>query len=285
MRIKYRAFILVLLGVFAASLVKAGSPELPQSTAPALTIIVGGQSNAGGFGVPYSFWGAPEPYYDSWIVPGRNDEHVAWGYYKNGRWGILADPLAGGSSIYPRFTNQYANASVWPMVARELLPVIGNVAFIPCEMGGTSWGSWLYVPPPPGVRPIDDMIARVHESGQTPQLAVWWQGETDQQQGTPPESIKTWTTQIDSILHAEFGSDLMPCKIQGCGTERKPGWFTTNAAIGELWGTGNIVQGPDLSDISTAPESSSHIITPEKRRECAHRWAQCILVWWAARQP
>lgn len=283
MKLAIRLFAIagILLSAFAAF---AGSPTLPTDPSPRLTILIGGQSNAGGWGQPYTFWGATEPYYDTWIAPGSRVENIAWCYYKDGHWGTVADPMGGGFSSYPRFNLQKPGASVWPMVARELLPVIGNVAFIPCDKGGIGLWYWLYDPPDPATpRLIDDMKSRVRDSGQTPALTVWWHGESDAATSTPRETYKAQLQQIGAELGTAFGTDLMPCKFEHCYDPEAPGQAEINAAIGEAWGTGNIVQGPDLSDINALPGNTVHIVEPAKRRECAHRWATAILAWWAAR--
>lgn len=270
-----------LLGVLLAGFaVRAGSPTPPVH--PELTVLIAGQSNAGGLGVPYMVWGGSEPIYDTWIAPGSTSDRIASCFRKSGEWSVLTDPQAGGPSTFPKFANPLAGASVWPLVARELLPVIGNVAFIPCDKPGSSIGSWLFVPAN-DTSLVAQSIQRAQQSGETVGLVFWWQGETDayKDSATTYSQYGTRLATLAARYKADLGADLMPCKFERCWDTDYPKQAEINQAIADSWGTPNIVQGPDLSDIPTMPEDTVHLLPPSKRKLAAGRIAAAILNWYA----
>lgn len=262
----------ILLTVFAS---RAGSPTLPVSTQPNLTLLCIGQSNMDGTNpLP------PSPL----LLANAREEHVAWCYYKDRQWAVLQDPYAGGPSYYPDMFNASAGASIAPGLARRLMPTVGNLAVIPMAKGGSSIGSWLYRPVG-GTSYLDKAVEQTRASGQTPDLALWWQGETDAKpsSGTTAQQYKTYLGQISGRLFEEFGCPLMVTVIQ----TNDPTAYANQGLIQQAQREAplevpHVLAGPDLSDITTAPENAVHLAHPAKIDLASARTAVPILAWWAA---
>ena len=254
--------------LLAATSLLAGSPTLPTSTEPALTLLMLGQSNMDGTNsLP------PSPL----LLAGAREEHLAWCYYKDRQWGLLQDPYAGGTAYYPKTFNAYAGASVAPGIARRLMPTVGNLAFVPAAKGGSTISAWLYRPPG-GLSYLDMAVEQARASGHHPNAACWWQGESD---STPPGTIaiqyKSSLAQIAARLFAEFGCPLLVAAIQTNNPAQYPNQGVIQQAQRESWmEVPHVAAGPDLSSLETLPQDSVHLADPAKIDEASARWAAAI---------
>jgi hypothetical protein len=270
--IRLAALIGILLAAYAAL---AGSPTLPASSVPNFTLLMIGQSNTQGQNpLP------PSPL----LMAGAREEHVAWCFYLDRTWAQLQDPYCGGPSYYPDFANPNAGASIAPGIARRIMPTVGNVAFIPSAKGGSAIGSWLYRPSG-GMSYLDMAVEQAKASGQTPDLAYWYQGETDSKpsSGTTGVQYKAYLAQIADRIYAEFGCPLMVTAIQTNDPPVYGNQRLIQQAQRESWAeVPHVVQGPDLADITCAPENAVHLAHPAKIDLVAARGASAILAWKAA---
>lgn len=266
----------IAVACLAAVGVIAGSSTLPASSAPQFTLVGMGQSNMQGQNPC-----PPSPL----LLKGAREEHVAWCFYPDRTWAQLQDPWCGGSSYYETFANSSAGASVAPGIARRLLPIVGNMAFIPAAKGGTSASSWLYRPPG-GMSYLDMAVDQVRASGLTPNLVLWLQGESDAKT-TPPgvqqvsgAQYKAWLTAIADRIYAEFGCSLMVAVIPSPDPVKYANQCVIQQAQRESWTEiPHVVQGPDLSSICTAPQNEVHLAHPQKIEDASGRFADAIINW------
>lgn len=270
---RHLVFIAALLGVsLAAVSVLAGSPALPASSQPDFVLAIMGQSNALGTN-PLG----PSPL----LLAGAREEHVAWCFYPDRQWAVLQDPYSGGVAYYSNFQNNSAGASIAPGLARRLMPVVGNVAIIPAAVSGSSISAWNYRPTG-GMSYLDKAVAQVAASGQVPNLALWWQGETDAKP-VPGKTEAQWLADLTLIaarVHTEWGCPLMVVTMQ----TNDPTIYSNQGVIQQAQRNAPsvvpyVISGPDLSDILTAPENAVHLAHPAKIDMAAARWADAILAW------
>lgn len=273
MRFRRRAlFAAPVFGLLGSAPSQAASATLPADSQPDFTILCIGQSNMDGTSpLP------PSPV----LLANAREERIPWCFYKDRTWGLLQDPYAGGESYFSDLKNAAAGASVAPGIARRLMPTVGNLAFVPAAKAGSSISSWLYTPR--GGRSYLDMsVEQMRASGRVPDLALWWQGETDSKTGTATTgpAWKNCLAQIAARIYAEFGCPLMVGVIQTNDLLAYANQTVIQQAQRESWTEiPHIVQGPDLSDIATAPENAVHLAHPAKIDTAAARWAERILLW------
>lgn len=274
---KRLAFLLTILALLLGLSARAGSPTLPASSQPDFVLALLGQSNMPGTNpLP------PSPL----LLANARESHVAWCYYLDRQWGQLQDPVGGGPSFFALFYNASAGASIAPGLARRLMPHVGNMAFIPAAVPGSSISAWNYRPPG-GLSYLDMAVAQVAASGQTPDLALWWQGETNSRAiyNTTEAQWLADLTPIAARVKAEWGCPLMVVVMQTNDATTYPNQAVIQQAQRHSWTqVPHVISGPDLSDVTTAPENAVHLAHPTKIDLASARTAAAVLAWLPTRQ-
>lgn len=244
----------------------SGSAEIADSVADVGIgdlFIIAGQSNASGRG------SNNQSYSHATVKATR--------FGNNYLWSNLDDPSDSDSGqIDTVSSDSIAAGSLWPLLATSFMTDLSiPVAFVPCAKGGTSITAWQ-----PGVDHQNratlygSMVYRALQVGGC-KAVLWWQGETDALAGM---SQATYNGHLDSLANAvaaDLGVKLVPCKLQNCTGISAPAQAAINAAIGEAWTDNvNVVQGPDLSGITTDDEY--HLQTNQKLQDAADLWWSAI---------
>jgi hypothetical protein len=230
--------------------------------------LIAGQSNASGRGTNSQSWS------HATLTP--------WLFDNAYTFRILADPTDSAIGQVDAVSNDSSEAagSVWPLVATSLLASTNaRCGFVPCAKGATSITAWL-----PGADRQDrttlygSMIYRATQvmllTGTSIKAVLWWQGESDAIAGM---SQATYNAHLDTLTNAiasDLGCKLMAAKLQTCSGADVT---TVNAAIAEAWADNpNVLIGPDLSGLSTAPDDLYHLITDAKLASAASLWWDAI---------
>jgi hypothetical protein len=224
--------------------------------------IVAGQSNAGGQGTN---------------LQGYSHATLKAGLFGNDYiWRELVDPTDSIVNQYDA-VSQDGNAlgSAWPLLATLHMAATGvPCAFVPCALTSTAITLWL-----PGASHTDratlygSMVTRALLTGA--KVVLWWQGETDAVNSMSQATYSGHLVTIANAVQADLGVKLMPCKLQNCSGATAPNQANINNAIGANWGVGNVLAGPDFTDI--ASDDAFHLKTDAKLLTAAQRW-------WAALQ-
>lgn len=194
-------------------------------------------------------------------------------------WGDLIDPTDHpfGETVHTASDIVgVPKGSIWPPLATS---VMANnslpVAFIPCALGGSSITAWQ-----PGANHQDrttlygNMVYRTNLAGGC-RAVLWWQGETD---AAADMSTATYQTNLQAIADA-LNTDLpgvtfLPAKLQAGqlydGTQQ--GRIVT--AVDNVWDTGNIGTGPDLSGLTT--DAADHFTLDASNATVATAWWNAI---------
>jgi Carbohydrate esterase, sialic acid-specific acetylesterase len=215
-------------------------------------------------------------------------------YGNNNVFQVLTDPT--DSSVGQTSDGNDAGAeggSVWPLVATYISAYTGvPTAWIPAAIGGTGI---VFLQSRGGgatdtTQYYGTMVYRTG-SNTTPsngaigcgcggvRMVYWWQGETDAQSGMDQPTYYGDFTTLTGTIKADVGCKTMPCKLQLCAdAPTAAGEPAINAAIGQAWANdANTIPGPDLSDMSTAPDSF-HLKTDTQLATAAYRWWQATLI-------
>lgn len=245
-------------------LAPAGLSGLAQHRSGSLaTFIIAGQSNASGRGTHAQLYsGAVRSYL-------FGNDYV---------FRYLTDPTDSVTGQVDNVSSEGAGegGSVWPLVASLYASARGvGCIMVPCAKGGTAIADWQ-----PGVDHEDratlygSMVHRARWIGAT--CVLWWQGERDALIGTSQASYAANLQALGDALRADLGVPLVACKLQNNSAPYAAGQGAINAAIGATWGTHNVIPGPDLSVITTAPEEAVHLITDAKLAQAAGLWWQAL---------
>lgn len=240
---------------------------------PGKVVAIGGQSNSYGTNPLAGL---------QWCDFGLHDAAVPYCYFLDGTWGLLRDPIAKGVSTYPVFANPSAGASVWPEVARQLLSVAGSMSFIPCGKSGSQIGAWTYRPTG-GLSILDQCVQRIRDSGVTPDVFTWWQGESD---AKPIANIsgtqwKSYLAIISNRMWSEFGCPTMVAIMQTCDPSKYGNQGIIQQAQREAPSeVPHVIAGPDLSSLYTVPESDVHLASYPKVTQAGALWSTCLRDWW-----
>lgn len=187
----------------------------------------------------------------------------------------LFDPTDSATNQVDAVSNDGVNAlgSIWPLVATSFMADQSvPVMFVPCALGGSVILSWQ-----PGADHEDratlygSMVYRARQQLNGVKAVLWWQGETDAAIGTTQVNYSNWLVSLANAINADLGVQLVACKLQDIdGYATQPNQDAINAAIGANWGVGNVLQGPDLTDMLS--DDVAHLRTDAKLAEAASRW-------------
>lgn len=232
------------------------------------TFVIAGQSNASGRGdtnQPYSGTGVSRMFGNDYVLKDISDPVD-----------ILTNQVDAVSN------DTEAAGSVWPLVASGVVADTGKpVLLVPCAKGGTSITQWL-----PGADHQDrttlygSMIFRALQAANygVLRMVLWWQGESDAISGMSTATYQGHLQTISDAVFADLGIPLVPAKLQTSAAEA--GYTNANrdkinAAIGNLWGTGHVVAGPDLSVLTT--DDAFHIKTNTNLEDASDLWITSIV--------
>lgn len=264
---------------FAAVLTPAQMNSIANASgvykAPTFSLIVGGQSNASGRGTNNQVCALPNPI-------------KAWNLNNKYEWEALADPIDnpfpnGVGGVYQTDTvsrDDDAAGSIWPLVASKYLFWRGrDLGVVPCALTSSSITAWQ-----PNVNHqlrttlYGSMIYRALQAGVASDanhtgVVVWWQGEQDAAASMSQANYTTYLNVVADTVFADLGCKLMPCKLQKCtGAITQSKVDTINAAISACWGVGNVLVGPDLSDMEADSADHLHLISDANLATVAARW-------------
>lgn len=203
-------------------------------------IILGGQSNAEGYGV------ANQSYSHASLKASKY----------TGSWAELIDP-----------TDPDGAGSPWPLLATLFLADQSvPVAFVPCGVSGSGIATWQS-----GQANYNTLKAAALATGA--KVVLWHQGESDAISGLSQVDYNDALDAVANQIQTDLGVQLMACKLEDMSTYQG-GYDETavNAAIAEAWGDNvNVLQGPDFSDITPSMDGL-HFKTNTELQEAADRW-------------
>lgn len=192
-------------------------------------------------------------------------------------WREMTDPTDNANNQVDAASSDLAfspGGSVWPLVATSYLASQGvPCAFVPCALGGSSSTDWQ-----PGASHTDRNTlygsANYRASLTGAKAILWWQGEADALNNVTQATYTTKLTAIANAFFADRGVKLMPAKLQTCSGLTAPQAAEMNNAVIALWGTGNILTGPDLSGQTS--DDSFHLQQDSKLASAATLWWNAI---------
>lgn len=200
-------------------------------------------------------------------------------YGNDNTWKNLVDP-------YDSATNQVDTISsdTSPAAAGSWIPLLATgimadrsvpVAFIPCAMGGTSSAEWQ-----PGADHQNratlygSCVYRANQAGGV-KAVLWWQGESD---AAAAVSEATYNTNLDTIANAfntDLGVSLVAVILQNStGVSDVNEQAIRDATATAILDNANVLQGPDLSDISS--DDTFHLKTNGNLQTAADRWLTAL---------
>jgi len=218
-----------------------------------------GQSNAMGYGINNQVYAGPPS---------------ATCFGNDYDWRGLVDPVDRNTLQVDAVSDDtIAAGSVWPLLATSIMAATGYpVAFVPCPKGGSSITQWQ-----PGANHFDrstlygSVAYRLSVTGC--KAILMWQGESDLAMARA--QYNAYLDTVANSFYSDLGILLMPCKLQDCTAVDES---NVNDAIGDAWADNpNVLTGPDLHGITTAPEDNYHLRTDAKLLSAAN-------LWWAAIQ-
>lgn len=238
----------------------SGSPALP----PPDTFLIMGQSNSVGRGLTNNTY--------------SNPTIRSYVYRKNSIWSALADPLDDlptAECTYQSIANfgpLTGRGTVWVPLATALAADQDvSVAYVPSGVDAMVIAGLL---PWPGdhwnvLSRYGACVTRAVEAARvgTLKAVLWWQGESDYETTKAEYKARLW--ELGDAIQADLGIPVIPCTIMDNDSPPYAA-ATISDAIREAWGSHNILEGPDLSDI--VPSDGVHARTDENIAECASRW-------------
>lgn len=249
------------------------APRRAQAQSSLLRIAVAGQSNPLGQGALANAL--------SWQKPGDRFDFAPTCVYPDGNRGVLNEPTHGGGHLYPvTATSFYGAGYLTTMVRHLLLGGVEQVELVACAKGGSAVGSWLYQASTLSTNYLFGAAKALCNIAGPINLVLWHQGETDSQYADASSWYESREAQLAGLFQQHLQAPMMTCLLQTCLETQYPYQGIVNAAKQANWASGATLQGPDLRDLTCAPESSNHLMTPAKWQIAGERWAQCILPWW-----
>lgn len=171
-----------------------------------------------------------------------------------------------------------AAGSVWPLLATSMIGTPSDACtFVSCACKTTTILQWQ-----PGADHQDRTtlygsmvyrILQVQALGGTAKCVLLHLGEQDIKIATSRADFLSRLTSFGDAVFADLGVKVMACKIENL-TTWGVGYNNTNVnlAIGDAWAlAGNIIQGPDFSDL-TPSSDGVHFATDLEMSTLASRW-------------
>lgn len=211
---------------------------------------------------------------------------TAWLFGNDYIWRPLVDPTDDSTGQVDAVSDDSGNeaGSYWPLVANLYeTNQDEQIAFIPCAKGITSFEDWL-----PGIDHQDrstlygSMVYRILNSGEGRCKAILMhEGERDANLGTAEATINSQIDTIADALVVDLAgtgyTGLMLCKVHDIDTGDNT---AVNNAIAAAWADNdNVLQGPDLSDLTTTPDGL-HFTTNTHLSTIAGRWWTAMQAEW-----
>lgn len=194
----------------------------------------------------------------------------------------IADPTDSATAQVDSVSADGAAAgSVWPLVASRLQEAnpLQRIVVKQMAKGGSTVTDWA----PGGNRLNPSTLfgsanrrSRLGTSGRT-RLICSWIGETNAGLGTTGAAFKAGYNAAATAFGEEIpGVKILLAKFQNCtDAEAAAGQAVIKTAIGELWNTGNILPGPDLTPIPTDSDGL-HLNKDIKGSIAADKWVTAI---------
>lgn len=216
--------------------------------------VIAGQSNAVGQGNNYQSYSGADKLFDA------SFNVVA-----------LADP-----------THPAGAGSVWPIVATAVdLRAAPDLIFANVAVSATSITQWQRGSA--NYTELTNRAIRGVNAGETLKGVLWWQGETDAVNNMSQADYLTKLQTLGDDWFAATGTPLMAAKLQTCSSLTSQQQSNINSAIEAAWGTHHVVQGPDLSSITT--DDGFHLLTDAKLAAAGNLWAEAVKAYWYPQSP
>lgn len=216
-----------------------------------------GQSNAVGQGSNNQVWTHPTL--------------KAGNFQKDYQWHLLADPVQNNANCVDAVHNVGASGSIWPIIADSIMANYNvPVGYVPCAMSGYPINSLI-----PGVDHLDrsTMYGSMHNRVNTVngvKSVLFWQGEADASQDRSQEYYNIRLDSLANSTYNDFNAKIMPVLLQN-GDVDDASEAKIRAAVIEAWTDNpNVLEGPDLSDLTT--DDGAHIKIDVKIDSCANRF-------------
>lgn len=176
----------------------------------------------------------------------------------------LADPVGDSSG------------SPWPLVSTSVDAAAGNdIMWIPAAINGVSITTWQPSASEQYFLLMTNAATRSLTNGGALKVNVFWLWETDAANGMNTNDFRnyliTYAEAVDTALHIP----VMVCVPQDATAVDTTTKGEYRAVITNLFGTHNVIAGPDLSDMVT--DDGYHLASDANVAIAASRWASNII--------
>lgn len=178
-------------------------------------------------------------------------------------WLELSDPTASDSG---------AAGSIAPLLATKYMADKGiPVGFSNVSVGGTAISAWQK-----GQGNYTTLTNRINLVGGSIKAVLWWQGEFEAGSATTQATYQTLLSDLADDIFADFGVSTVVAQIGYYRDANTTGINNVRLAQSESWGTGNILAGPTLYDVSLVDSAGVHFTTDAEMDTAGDRWWAAI---------